>query len=272
MGYNFPNSPAVNQTFTPSGGPTFQWNGVAWNAVTQGMPVTVYMSDTAPVSPAPGQLWWNSTTGNLSVFYADADSTQWVQVSGNLSSTAPNDGGEYVMCNGVWRLKSQRFNMLNKATQDVQVPAWGPSQLRCTFSLYCATTTYPYVRVSTDGTTFPSASGDYYFGGSYHYGTPPTFGHSVWGPQAALLIADGIGNAGIPGTGEFILDLTRTSAGQYFNGITYSNVYGPSGLFTYWESILCVNFPGTANIKTIRLFNSTAAVFSSGGFAVEWLP
>src|SRR5262245_59502455 len=30
MGFNFPNSPSVNQTFTPVGGPTYTWDGSVW--------------------------------------------------------------------------------------------------------------------------------------------------------------------------------------------------------------------------------------------------
>lgn len=33
MAYDFPNSPTLDQTFTPSGGPTYKWNGTAWTAV-----------------------------------------------------------------------------------------------------------------------------------------------------------------------------------------------------------------------------------------------
>ena len=30
MSFNFPNSPAVNDSFTPVGGPTYQWDGTVW--------------------------------------------------------------------------------------------------------------------------------------------------------------------------------------------------------------------------------------------------
>lgn len=85
MGFNFPNSPAFGETYTPSSGIAYTWDGVAWKAVVQGVPVTVYVSDTQPPSPAIGQLWWNSATGNMAIWYADADSAQWVQVSGSSS-------------------------------------------------------------------------------------------------------------------------------------------------------------------------------------------
>lgn len=39
---------------------------------------SVTTADTAPVSPSDGDLWWNSTDGNLYVYYDDGTSSQWV--------------------------------------------------------------------------------------------------------------------------------------------------------------------------------------------------
>ena len=39
------------------------------------------ISDTAPSSPSAGQLWWDSSTGNLYIYYNDGSSSQWVQVN-----------------------------------------------------------------------------------------------------------------------------------------------------------------------------------------------
>lgn len=41
----------------------------------------VEVSDTAPSSPSAGDLWFDSTDGSLNVYYTDADSSQWVDVS-----------------------------------------------------------------------------------------------------------------------------------------------------------------------------------------------
>ena len=86
MSFNFPGSPTVGQGFTPPGGPSFTWDGVAWKASVSGAVISVYVSDTAPVSPGLGQMWWDSDTGNLFIWYADPDSSQWVQVSGVVAS------------------------------------------------------------------------------------------------------------------------------------------------------------------------------------------
>ena len=35
MAFNFPNDPAVGQDFTPAGGPTYTWDGLAWRTTTE---------------------------------------------------------------------------------------------------------------------------------------------------------------------------------------------------------------------------------------------
>ena len=82
MPFDFPTSPTSGQVYTPAGGPSFSWDGTAWKGTSSGMPVTVYVSDSAPISPALGQLWWDSDSGNMYIWYVDANSSQWVQASG----------------------------------------------------------------------------------------------------------------------------------------------------------------------------------------------
>ena len=43
---------------------------------------TVTTSDSPPASPSDGDLWWNSATGILNVYYADTNSSQWVNATG----------------------------------------------------------------------------------------------------------------------------------------------------------------------------------------------
>ena len=43
---------------------------------------SVTASDTAPTTPSAGDLWFKSDTGALYVYYTDADSSQWVGISG----------------------------------------------------------------------------------------------------------------------------------------------------------------------------------------------
>lgn len=80
MAIDFP-GPAgltVGQKFTAAG-ITYTWNGTAWTmpvGIVPGGPI--YISDTAPASATPGQLWWQSSTGMLFIYYNDGTSSQWV--------------------------------------------------------------------------------------------------------------------------------------------------------------------------------------------------
>ena len=43
------------------------------------------VSTTAPVSPSAGDLWWNSESGQLKVYYTDSDSSQWVDAAASAN-------------------------------------------------------------------------------------------------------------------------------------------------------------------------------------------
>ena len=42
-------------------------------------------SDTPPATPKEGQLWWDSNSGVMYIWYNDGDSSQWVQISGDAA-------------------------------------------------------------------------------------------------------------------------------------------------------------------------------------------
>ncbi len=78
---NFPSNPTVGDVYTVNN-ESWQWDGTAWIPVS---PTTTYspvtISTFAPSSPISGDLWWNSVTGNLFIYYQDIDSSQWVAVT-----------------------------------------------------------------------------------------------------------------------------------------------------------------------------------------------
>jgi hypothetical protein len=79
MAFNFPNAPVAGDVFQPSGGPTYRYSGSVWSVLAtpfQG----AFPSDSPPLNPVSGQLWWESDTGLLYVYYTDANSSQWVEV------------------------------------------------------------------------------------------------------------------------------------------------------------------------------------------------
>jgi hypothetical protein len=61
---------------------------------------SVNIGTSAPLDPSDGDLWWNSTTGVLFIYYDDTTSAQWVQVSSpeidsgalvHIGTTAPQN-------------------------------------------------------------------------------------------------------------------------------------------------------------------------------------
>ena len=63
------------------------------------------VSDTAPSAPNPGQLWFDSSSPQLYLWYSDPNSSQWVIATANaggLSADAPVDGNVYGRSNAVW--------------------------------------------------------------------------------------------------------------------------------------------------------------------------
>ena len=57
---------------------------------------SVTVSDTAPTNPSGGDLWWNSSQGQLKIYYSDANSSQWVDTAGGGGGTISslNDIGD----------------------------------------------------------------------------------------------------------------------------------------------------------------------------------
>src|SRR6187551_967429 len=82
--------------------PTRLWVGVPTTIDASGMKLLnagggVIIADAAPAAPNAGDLWWESDTGILWLWYVDVDGGQWVQAAGSagggssvtVSDTAP---------------------------------------------------------------------------------------------------------------------------------------------------------------------------------------
>lgn len=97
--FDYPASPTLDQEFTPSGGPTYKWNGYAWNKkASAGAGGGTIIADTPPTAD-PGTMFWESDTGALYIRYNDGNTTQWVQVNAaigpnpaTISTSAPSGG------------------------------------------------------------------------------------------------------------------------------------------------------------------------------------
>lgn len=89
MAINFPNSPTVGDIHSEASR-NYRWTGYSWVVVAAAdVYGPVYISDTPPPNAIGGDLWFESDSGKLHVYYCDFDSNQWVQVGGSsdLSTT-----------------------------------------------------------------------------------------------------------------------------------------------------------------------------------------
>lgn len=75
---------STNQVLTTNG------TSVYWGAVEAGGSTTT--SDTPPVSPDSGDLWWDTENGRLYIYYYDGTSSQWVDASPGIPGPAGVDG------------------------------------------------------------------------------------------------------------------------------------------------------------------------------------
>lgn len=89
MAIDFPDSPSANDAYTVSGR-TWIYDGEKWNVATtissSTDPNSIVVSDSAPLAPGSGTLWYNSSNGKTYTYYTDSTSSQWVEV-GNADPT-----------------------------------------------------------------------------------------------------------------------------------------------------------------------------------------
>jgi Chaperone of endosialidase len=94
---------------------------------------TVTVSDIMPSSPRVGDLWWDTVSAQLFVWYDDGSSTQWViannpgQVgtAGGGVSEAPIDGTMYARIDGIWENITIADVLLLQAALDALLPLAG---------------------------------------------------------------------------------------------------------------------------------------------------
>lgn len=101
MALDFPNSPSIGAIYSGGGGGgMWQWDGAKWESIgVAGASRNVTVSDTAPTTPNPGDMWFDSVGLQLYVYYQDPTSSQWVPAN-NLTWLPPSvtgTGGTYVL-------------------------------------------------------------------------------------------------------------------------------------------------------------------------------
>ena len=93
MAINFPDSPTNGDTFTANGVVyTYNATQTLWKTSSAGGGSSVTVSDTAPTSPSDGDMWYNSLSLKMFVYYNDGSSSQWVPASPQQAGVAGADG------------------------------------------------------------------------------------------------------------------------------------------------------------------------------------
>jgi hypothetical protein len=86
-----PASPAAGYIRYNSTTGKFEGFGSSWGNIGGGAAI----GDTPPANPGAGDLWWNSADGRMYVYYTDANSSQWVDLSaGGAGQYLPLTGGD----------------------------------------------------------------------------------------------------------------------------------------------------------------------------------
>ena len=236
---------------------------------------TTITSDTPPASPVNGTLWFESDTGALFCYYADPNTSQWIQVSGGVAgpSLPPNDGNEYVMVNGVWRLSRQGFDLTGLATLAIPVPAWMPETLRMTTWVFVSTSANQQAHVSMDGTTFLTGASDYALAGYIHNSNTNAFSNSGWAAFPTILLGPACDNANVPQTSELILKLNRRHSGENIGWSSRGTVLSTTVIpqQSIWHGHAGNNLPVGSGIKAVR-WGTSVGTATSGRITVEWLP
>ena len=95
---NFPNNPSDGDRYEGENGTTYIWNGTYnyWKVVGESGASKVSIGDEPPIA-LPGQLWWDSSVGEMFVYYQDLDSAQWVPAN-SVTTTGVQTGisGEFI--------------------------------------------------------------------------------------------------------------------------------------------------------------------------------
>jgi Collagen triple helix repeat (20 copies) len=151
----------------------------------------------------------------------------------------PNDGAEYVMRNGVWRMKSQSFVMDGVASQLVTVPA-GAKMVRIVGSAYPLVGNGVTAQIAVSGTTLITSN--YSWGGaSFNTGTDQTLIYAESAGSSAMFVTGTANMTNFPHTFTAEMNLVRATTANSFSmkshGICHSNLANRllrTALFNNW--------------------------------------
>ena len=175
---------------------------VPWSSLPSGGGggATIYTQDTAPVGATVGSMWWNSTNGQLYVYYNDGTSTQWVSSSGLTAidvgmPIAGGTPGSVLFIDGSKNLAQDHANLSFDDTNFV-MNVGNSSATKSAYYLNNVPAVY----------TIPNASGNNWF--EAHAGNSTLTGHANFGTGDLCLfsLTTGFQNVGL---GSFSLQQTQ---------------------------------------------------------------
>jgi hypothetical protein len=189
--------PSVLKTFVYyNDGSANQWvqSNPTGSGGSSGGGASVTASDTAPSSPSAGDLWYKSDTNGLYVYYTDADSSQWVGVSGpagpaGAAGAAGASATGYGQVPIVYTEPATSHTLNNDgSTSTVQMQAVDPEGTAITYGIAYANSTNALPDQLASATTINQGTGTYTF-------TPTTTTSNAGTFKARLSASDGITSA-----------------------------------------------------------------------------
>jgi hypothetical protein len=270
----FGSSTAVNIT---AGGT--QRLGVTGTAITAAVPLVLPAATTAaaglklppgvaPTSPANGDMWVDSAT-----VWARAGGVN-LDLGASGVADAPSDGGEYVRINGIWRLKSQTFDLTGKWFQNVTVPSWGPKIARLTWVASSVALNASLLRISYDGTNFETGSTSYTYGGFAHYTGSMKFANLDAANAAYWLVTGTADNVTVPHRGYAEVSLTRPVGNPTFSMTGRGSSYNNAATALY-SQIYTEGYVGgvgsNTSIKALQFLMMNVSNIVDGYLTAEWL-
>lgn len=115
---DFPASPSNGDTF---GNWIYNSSKLAWQSKPL-TPAKTVNSPTAPTSPADGDQWFNTNTGQLFIYYVDVNGGQWIE------SRAPITADGYVspnyVINGAMEINQRGLTSTGVTTQQYTLDRW----------------------------------------------------------------------------------------------------------------------------------------------------
>ena len=203
---------------SPTDGQALVWDGTnsLWIAGEGGgSAASVTISETEPSSPSVGDLWWDSTEGNLYIYYDDGSSSQWVQSTSGVSAVVSKSDLQSLYIYGKASgaiTKGQAVQFAGAQGDHILIKAAVPSEINSnpTYMIGIAdsdlsTNDFGYViingRLNLDTSTYSAGDILYFASAGSTAGalttTEPTGGTAII--QMAAVSVDGVDN------GEFVV-------------------------------------------------------------------